>query len=228
VRKFLAIIILTILAAGAASAAGRGVRHDDHPMRYLPRSLDGAIVQVQNDIDGRAWSAWAYRNGAEYDLAVSYSNTPGVWSEPRFLGLDDGRNQGQPSFSIDLDGNVYLAYSGGNGSLYVRALRAGSLTWTRAVKLTDERGNLSAPSLKAIGYELVVGYRLGEGVELATLPLLRPVSDSVTSIYDGPDPTGDRDDDDEDEESQSEFTFEQRGTTGGIDIIPHEGMSEEE
>ena len=86
-RKLLTVLILTTLAAGTVSAAGKGVRRDDYPTRYVPRSLDGAIVQIQNDVDGRGWSAWAYRNGAEYDLAVSVSTSPGVWSEPRFFTL---------------------------------------------------------------------------------------------------------------------------------------------
>jgi hypothetical protein len=228
VRKLLTAIIFTTLAAGMTFSAGKGTRHD-YPTRYVPRSLDGAIVQVQNTVDGHGWSAWAYRNGSEYDLAVSVSLTPGVWSEPRLLGLDDGLDQGQPAFSIDsTTGNVYLAYSGGDGSLYVRALRAGSLTWSPAAELTDGRGILSAPTLKIVGNSLVVGYRLGESVELAALPLLPPVVNSVASIYDGPDPTGDRDEDDEDSESQNEFSFDTGGGSDGIDLRPHEGLGEED
>jgi hypothetical protein len=228
VRRLLTAIIVTTLAAGTAFAAGKGTRHD-YPTRYVPRSLDGEIVQVRNDIDGHAWSAWAYRNGAEYDLALSVSLIPGVWGEPRLLGLDDGLNQGQPAFSIDSSGNVYLAYSGGDGSVHVRALRAGSLTWSPAATLADERGRLSSPSLKVVGNSLVIGYRLGERVELATLPLLPSPAEvnTVASIYDGPDPTGNRDEDDNDDESQSEFTFETNDGSNGVDLRPNEGLGEE-
>jgi len=227
VRKLLTITILATLSAGAAMAAGKTERRD-YPSRYLPHSLDGEIVRVQSAVNGVAWSAWAYRNGSEYDLAVAVSFSPGVWSEPHLIGLDDGLNQARPAFATDGRGNIYLAYEAGNGALHVRGLRAGTLTWLPAVSIVDESGNAGSPALTVVGNALVVGYRTADRVGLATLPLLQPRVDGTASIYDGPDPIGARDegddDDDNDDSAQNGFSFEAHGgSTGGVILHPHEG-----
>jgi hypothetical protein len=215
VRRLLVAIILTSLISAVASASARGERREDHPRRYVPQ-FDGAIVQVRNDIDGRMWSAWAYRNGGNYDLALSVSVSPGIWSQPVLIGLDDGLDQGQPALTVDARGTLYLAYVNGDGALVVRALRAHAIVWSYPIGLTDPRGELAFPSLKVVGDSLVLGFRLGEGVELATLPLLPAPADSIQSIYDGPDPTGGRDEEDEDEETNKNTGAPIHGLNGTL------------
>ena len=70
-----------------------------------------------------------------------------------------------------------------------------------------------------VGETLVLGYRLGEGVELVTLPLLPSPTDSTTSIYDGPDPTGERQEDEDDDDSQNDATDEITNHDG-VNLLP--------
>ena len=70
----------------------------------------GASVVVEDSVRGVTWSAWAYRNGAEYDIAVSWLDSSGRWSEPELLGFDDDVDQRDPALLVDRNGVVYLAY----------------------------------------------------------------------------------------------------------------------
>ena len=77
-RKPLAVVTLVCcIALIAASPALTAPRGRDLPHRYLPNSLDGRLSQVTNPEDGSNWSAWAYRNGGEYDIAVSHRGQDG-------------------------------------------------------------------------------------------------------------------------------------------------------
>lgn len=203
-RRLLTVFILSIMISGVVSAAGKGSRAANHPHRYLPNSFDGAIVQIENTVDGRSWSAWSYRNGAEYDLALSVSTARGVWSEPSLIGVDDGLDQQQPAMAIDSRGATYLAYADGTGAIHLTALQPGGKQWSFPVTVAMEEGRLSNPSLMVAGSALIVGYRDGDGVTLRAVPLLEPeYVNQLRSIYDGPDPTGDSDADDDDEDEES-------------------------
>ena len=221
-RKLLTVIIFTILVSGMVSAAGKRVGRSDHPPRYLPNSFDGAIVQATNAVDGRLWSAWSYRNGGEFDLALSMSTSPGVWSEPLLIGLDDGLDQVQPAISIDSRGAAYVAYADGAGSIRLTTLQPGGSEWSRPIDVAVGADRLSNPSLMLVGNAVVVGYRSGESVSLRAFPLLPAEFDNqVRSIYDGPDPTtGFSDDEDENSTTREEPTVDTINTSGGVSIQP--------
>ena len=220
-RKLLILSLIVLFTAAPALAVNQKGQRDsaDVPPRYLPHALDGEVVQVSNEVDGRAWSAWAYRNGAEYDLAVSVSTVPGVWSAPRLLGLDDGLDQSQPALAVDPRGAIYLAYSLGDGTLAVRTLPPFSVVWSDGVRVHIADRALTDPSLLVVGESLVLGYRDGQDVELLSLPLVQPVGTTGSSIYDGPDPTGgSKDDDDEEEDDSSDNGPE--NLRDGVEVLP--------
>jgi hypothetical protein len=160
------------------------------PHRYNPRSLDGALVSVENPVDGTVWSAWAYRDGAQYDIAISFQDATGAWSEPTFLGRDD-RDQVQPALAVDPAGNLYLAYTDrGTGQVMVSGKMVGTQTWLPAFAVTLENQRGHRPSLLVVGDRLVVGFRSGSAVVLRDLPLLPPTPLFGHTIEDGPDPFG--------------------------------------
>jgi len=219
-RRFLTVFVLAIMVGGVVSAAGKGSRAGSHPHRYLPNSLDGAIEQVENTVDGQVWSAWSYRNGGEYDLALSVSTAPGVWSEPILIGLDDGLDQLQPVMAIDSRGATYVAYADGAGAIRLTALQPGGNRWSVPVTIALDEGPLSSPSLMLVGNVLIVGYRDGDDVALLAVPLLEPEYDQVRSIYDGPDPTtgfGEADNEEDGETSGTEQPI--------LDISVSEGVT---
>ena len=101
-------ICLTLLAsAGSVFAGGRGQRT---PIRFAPNSLDQQPVTAVNPLDGSVWTAWAWRDGAEYSIALSIQSE-GVWSEPFFIGRDDNLNQVSPAIVFDDRGVAYLAWT---------------------------------------------------------------------------------------------------------------------
>ena len=229
-RRLLCVALLlsiaTIPALAGATKFARGKadvppRHlADVPPHHLAHALDGELIQVTNHVDGHSWSAWAYRNGGEYDLAVSISSVPGVWSEPRLLGLDDGLDQGHPALAIDARGAVYLAYSSGDGALIVRGLQPFSVAWSDGLRI-EVSSPLSRPSLLVVGDSLVLGFRDGERVGLTTLPLLAAVETTASSIYDGPDPIGGREEDDEDDDDgQPTGSSSDGNPRGRVELLP--------
>jgi hypothetical protein len=221
-RKLLTVFILAIMVSGIASAAGKRARVANHPARYLPNSFDGAIVQVENAVDGRVWAAWSYRNGGEYDLALSVSPAPGVWSEPLLVGLDDGIDQRQPAMALDSRGAMYVAYADGAGGIRLTVLQPGGVQWSPPVTVASGNGDLSRPSLMVSGSALIVGYRDGAGVALQAVPLLSPNPvNSLRAIYDGPDPiTGYDDDEDSDDPSSEDTDVYSMNPTGGVNVRP--------
>lgn len=222
-RRLLTVFTITLMMTGIATAAGKGTRGAGTPNRYLPGSADGAIVQLANDVDGRVWSAWSYRNGAEYDLALSFDTGDGLWSDPLLIGLDDGINQRQPAIAVDGRGATYVAYADDNGAILITALQPGGLQWTAPATIA-QAGHLSAPNLIVLGDTLIVAYRDGDGVSMKTLPVLEPdVQNTVRSIYDGPDPTtghSDGDDDDNDDSATEQPSIYGSGSSGGVSVRP--------
>jgi len=219
-RRLLTAFILTIMISGMASAAGKRVGAPSHPLRYLPNSFDGAIVRAENTVDGRLWAAWSYRNGGEYDLALSVRTAPGVWSEPTLIGLDDGLDQRQPAMALDSRGAMYVAYADGTGAIRLIVLQPGGNQWSIPVTVASGEGGLSSPSLMVAGSALIVGYRDGAGVTLRAVPLLTPNPvNELRAIYDGPDPiTGFDDEDDENDATREEpGVF---GTGAGVNLKP--------
>ena len=159
-----------------------------HPPRYLPNALDSGLVQVANPQDGRTWAAWAYRNGAEYDIALSSATPDGEWTEPVLFGLDDGKNQVQPAMAIDGFGNLYLAFiEGGSGRVLLTQRIAGLEVWSDPVSLGALGGRGVAPALKVVGDRLVVAIAVKGGIEILDLPLSFPAIHG-NGLQDDPDP----------------------------------------
>lgn len=184
---------LVLVAGSVALAAPRAVRAPDQPqpLRYNPRSLDGPLVSATSPLDGRVWSAWAYRDGAEYDIAIAVRNHDGSWSEPAFLGRRDGADQTQPALALDAFGNVYVAFAdGATGGIAVSALPSGAAAWLDPGPVTEpgERGFM--PALRIVGHRLIVAYRSRHGVEIRDFGLLGPPVLGPRGIQDGPEPFG--------------------------------------
>jgi hypothetical protein len=188
-RKSVTVLIsvLCILALGTVVLAGprRGAPH-----RYAPNSLDGRLAQIERIEGERTLAAWAYRNGAEYDIAISQMDESGHWTEPVFIGIDDGRDQIQPALALDAGGNVYLAYSDrAEGRVLVVVLRADRNEWSRPVALSSRGAGAQSPLLHIVGNRLVVAYRTGEDLQMIDLPLTETNGlPSLLTIIDHPDP----------------------------------------
>jgi hypothetical protein len=224
-RKTLALLVAFACLIFCAPTFGRG-RDVGRPHRFAPEARDGGLVQIQSPTDGRTWAAWAYRNGAEFDLAISFTDRAGFWSEPVFVGLDDGSDQIQPALAVDRLGTVYLAFvDRASDVIVITALRAGTQVWSMRTALTEPAAHGRWPSLAVVGNRLVVAYRSGDEVQIMDLPLLPALSPAATTqgINDGPDPTGIIDD------SGSDNGEESGNRNGGLPpLLPPQGGSGEE
>ncbi len=181
----LALCAVGIVAAASTLASGR---ISALPPRYAPNSLDGALVEVSNPVDGRGWAVWAYRNGAEYDVAVSSTDSNGWWQEPVLIGNNDRRNQTQPALAVDARGTVYLAFvDGPERRLLLSTLPAGSIDWSPAVPVTAAELRVSRPVLKVVGDHVALAYFAAGQVRLMDFPIVgsRGRTDGVSE---GPDP----------------------------------------
>jgi hypothetical protein len=178
--------VLVVFAVFSAAHA-RGVDPSALPHRYLGGSgPDRGLVTATNPLDGRVWSAWAYRSGAEFDVAVSVQDTNGAWSEPVFVGRGDGLDQVDPALTFDAAGNLYLAHvDRPSGELRVSMLAAGATRMTSSVVVSSPGERTAAPTLMVTGPYLMVGYRVGPRVMLRSVslaPTTRPFG-----VQDGPD-----------------------------------------
>jgi hypothetical protein len=191
------ILVLTVgvlLAASAALAAGRA----DLPHRFLP-STDRGLIQATNPVDGSSWSIWSYRNGAEFDLAVSTLNDRGYWSEPTFIGSDDGLSQIQPAMVVTDQGVILVAYAEvETGRVMLTGLIDGS--WTTPRRMSTEGTRARGPAMLLVGDQLIIAYVEGGATKMQRLSVNRGIS---THTNEGPDPVGrppedDGGDDDED------------------------------
>jgi len=181
---------LTLLCAIALCWFAGGMtdaRDARTPHRFLPNSLDRGLIEVGNPVDGRTWAVWSYRNGAEYDIAMSFVTASGAWSEPAFLGLDDGRDQIEPALVADTAGTLYLAYAElETNRVLLSVLPAHGANWTQPVILAESALS-RAPALRMVGDRLIVAYRAAEGIRIVDLPSFS--SGANQSIFDGPDPS---------------------------------------
>jgi len=214
-RKPLSLILLfcclAVLASSLVLAAPRG---RDLPQRYVPTSLDGRLVEVLNPVDGTLWAAWAYRNGAEYDIAVSCRDARGLWTEPTLIGVYDGLDQTEPALAADNWGNLYLVYSEQRPDrIMLTWLEPGTSAWSTPVRLTESGVLSTDPALRVVGDRLVVAFRSGRALAILDLPLLSPVM-SGGIFNDGPDPVesrngGEEDDPSSDDETTPEIPLDQ-------------------
>ena len=181
------VAILSILALGTSVFAGpsRAMPH-----RYAPNSLDGRLARIDRVEEDRSMAAWAYRNGAEYDIAISRVDESGRWTEPAFIGIDDGRDQVQPALALDANGNAYVAYTDrAEGRILLVVLHADRDQWSRPVALGKVGTGAESPALRVVANRLVVAFRIGDELQIVDLPLTDTDSlPSLLTIVDHPDP----------------------------------------
>lgn len=185
--KWLSCTLCLILAGslGLTLAAPRG---DRQPHRYLPRSLDQEPVQATDPVDGSVLAAWGYREGGEYSIALAVK-TGETWSEPVFIGRDDGLDQLDPALVFDGNGVAYLAYTVlplGEVRITAIAGEPDQALTPRVVSPPDSRSG--HPALDVIADRLAVAFRSGDGVAIRNIPLFAPgESASTRGIQEGPD-----------------------------------------
>lgn len=160
------------------------------PQRFLAET-DGKMALAVDAATQTEWAVWSYRNGGQYDVAIvrrSLAVDAGIdaeWTEPAFIGADDGLSQVQPSLAADPAGNLYLAYAQA-GQVILTTRPAGSSAWTAPVSVAPGR-RVTSPLVKVVGDRLIVAYRHGAEIELHDVPLLQEVFRGST-IHDAPDP----------------------------------------
>lgn len=186
------LLVLTAIALVAAPAGFAGPpAHADGLQRFVIPSLDGTPVILENPADGRAYSAWTYRSGAEFDVAVSVRESSGSWNTPIFFGRFDGVDQRSPALAVDPSGHVYLAYVASDaGRVLLATLVAGTSSWSTPIAVTPDGIRAAAPVLMIVGDRLVVGFRAGTRVGLVHRALVGAPAQPL-GIQDGPDPMGD-------------------------------------
>ena len=214
----LAFLLVTLAALPAL--AGGGTR----PTRF--GSLDRGLTGVTNTLDGSSWAVWAYRNGAEFDIAVSYDRGNGIWSEPVLIGLDDGMDQVEPAIAFDSRGTLYLVYTQRTtGQIMISHRTMNSTGFAHPTALTPAGMTAGTPVLRIVGERLVIGYNAGRaGLVLLDVPLADERISTNSGFTDGPDPVGttekEEEEDDEDDEGSSDAAYPMGGggpptTSGG-------------
>ena len=213
-KGFTLVLCLTLAATLGLSTAG--IRGDRGPHRYAPRSLDQEPVLAVNPTDGTTLAAWGYREGGEYSIALAVKNGD-VWTEPVFLGRDDGLDQIDPALVFDGRGVAYLAFTVRQlGEVRITAI-VGEPEAALLPRTVSRAGSpAAAPALGVIADRLVVAFQTGYGIVIRDLPLFNPEAPASTrGIQEGPDavdPLGwvwigngrDSDEDDSGERWQSE------------------------
>jgi len=158
---------------------------------------DSELVMKVNPKDGRTWTAWTYRQGAETDIAISYRQSDGRWSEPTLFGTQDGIEQTQPTLVIDFNGNVYVAWAEADTGRVMLTARGFAVNyWSSPKVVNSSRLQGSAPALMVSAHRrLVVGFVADGRVRLVEFRLLPKTV--ATQMSDGPDPVGDGDTDEQ-------------------------------
>lgn len=178
-----------LLGLGPGLAAAPLVLPDDVPHRYSMADRDGDPVYVTDPATGISWSAWAYRASGEFSIALAVRSPGERWSEPVFLGLDDGLDQIEPVLAVDGWGNFYLAYTQREeGAIRMSALPVGRDVWFEPRTVTARADFASSPAMLVVRDRLVLAYRAGLEVKLLDWALLGPPGTySAKGIQDGPD-----------------------------------------
>ncbi len=171
-----------------------GLRGGNHrPLDYAPGSLDQEPVLAVNPTDGSVMAAWGYWERGEYSIAIAVK-TGESWSDPVFIGRDDGMDQIDPALVFDQHGIAYLAFS----TPSVDQVRITAITGEPGGEILPPRAispagiNSGMPALQVVGNRLVVAFRTGATITLLDLPLFPTGSQadetvSTQSIGEGPD-----------------------------------------
>jgi hypothetical protein len=173
-----------LVSVGSVLAGPRGERT---PARFAPRSLDRQPATAINPLDGSIWAAWAWRDGAEYSIAISIQ-TDGVWSEPFFIGRDDSLNQMSPALVFDDHGVAYLAWTVLPVKRILIATFPEGLQSGFEVHTASHEGVPSGmPALTVVSNRLVLAFRTPQKTVLRTLPLYPSGAAGMRGVQEGPD-----------------------------------------
>ena len=189
-RKLSHLVLVGLLALAFFGTAHAGLRAKAKvPHRYSPGALDQSPALATDPLSGATWSAWAYRTGGEYAIALSISDADGFWSEPTFIGLDDRLDQMDAALLADASGNLYLAYAvRETGTVHMSAFHAGSDDWFEPQQVTQVGERASSPTLSVIGDRLVLAYLSGRNqVRVLDWALLPPLKFDPNGVQEGPD-----------------------------------------
>ncbi len=190
--KILCACLLFALAGASEPALAqrqRAVEPVSAPDHHLP-GMDGAPAYAKS-IGGELWAAWSYRNGDEFDLAVSVLRE-GVWSEPSYFGAGDGDDQVEAAIVADSSGNLFVGWvvsseNADQGSVMVATRRAGSNRWSSPA-LIASGDSVASPALEIAGQQVVVAFRNKSGIDLVILNKTGLFGTDNGIIVDGPDP----------------------------------------
>jgi hypothetical protein len=181
-RTLPAVVAAWLLAAPLLAAAPP----DGRPRMYRA-ALDGAPVRVELPAQGRAVSAWTWREAGETDIAVAIRDLDGRWSDPFRFGARDGLDQVEPALVADPQGHVYLAFAvRETGAVALAVLAAGSDAWTPALEVVPAGERASAPALRVVRDRLVIAWRSGAETRIADFPLVGG-GNRASGVQDGPD-----------------------------------------
>ena len=181
--------VVVLAAALLSGSAWAGPVGRTMPDRFAPESLDGVPVLLEDPIGGVVWSAWAYRVGAEYAIAVSVMDTGGAWSDPVFLGRDDGLDQVEPSLAIDATGTAYLAFAvRETAEVQISLLVGGTAKWSAPATVSADGEIATSPIVRVVSDRVVLAYATDRGTRLLDFAIV-PGTGAIRShgVQEGPD-----------------------------------------
>ena len=165
-------VLLSLLAMSCLCGSSFAAGSRTLPQRYLPGSLDSGLA-VLRGADGATLAVWAYRSGAEYDIAFSRADAGGRWTEPTFIGAGDGVDQLEPAIAVDGDGNTLIAYTDtALGAIRLARLSADGTPAAEpvVVRSRSSRSSFSAAQLTVVGEHVIVAFRDGDRTRMIDLP----------------------------------------------------------
>lgn len=186
----LAVVSSTWIAAGELRAERSASRRTavDTPERHSP-AVDGAPVFAT--ADGWTYSAWAYRSDGEFAIAISFRDVYHDWSDPVYVGLNDGLDQVDPTLISDALGNLYLAFSvRQSGEIWMTAKWAARDSWFSPQRISIGADIGGTPALKIVGDSVVLAFRSSlSGVRIKNWPGLpaESLGFNTDGIQEGPD-----------------------------------------
>ena len=183
---WLAAVVLPL--ASTALWAGPGLWGP--PDGYVVGGRDEAPVYAEGP-SGTVWSAWAWYERGEYDLAVAFRGADGVWGEPRFLGRNDGLDQRDATIAVDSAGTLYVAFTVEPlAEVHLAILPAWSDSWILPARVGEEGIPARHPTIRVLDGRVVLAFLAGRETRIEdfiTLPRPQFEQYETKGIQEGPD-----------------------------------------
>jgi len=194
------LVLLSAVGLPARAGLARGVESRSAGRDLLPTyhdrlQSDGPVFMAE-DPAGRLWAVWSYREGGEWDIAVSRA-VGRTWTAPQLLGVANGKDDLDPRLLFLDDGTgVLVWWQRGplpEDQVVVSSfvdLRVGT-TWSAPQRLSDRNEAASRPNLFVAQGTPLVGYTstpldpTDPGPGVALRPIHRPRPDGGAE---GPEP----------------------------------------